>query len=284
MYSPDVLPPPQGIAAEFFHKVRLWFEGSIDLQYAAVPDEEKPAIRQTMLELIQEMGYTPETSILVNPFPGAKPLIRMLDADEHIRTLEGTICPQVFSYSETQKYDDTNVLAVEGLFTFADYLLLMKPGDCFALLIAAKTKRGPCCGIVHAGRRPVVVGASEAWIQPLIEMCESPDDIDVTITPGLQASHHTLSLDYVDHITGLTCEEHQERFGTFAWKTGDKIHLDIEGYMTAKLREAGIHNIHSSGLDTYELHEQGRGSSRRYATEHGIMRRTGNMCAIHFAH
>jgi copper oxidase (laccase) domain-containing protein len=184
-------------------------------------------------------------------------------------------------YCDLQPDDQTNIVECEGLFTFTDYLLMAKPGDCFFMLVMANTKRGRCIGMVHAGRKQILRGVSLSWVQPLLNICEQPSDIRVVITPGLQRAHHTIKADYTSEEFG-TVHDLQRFFGNYSYPVENGgIAIDSEAYLADALKTAGITNVLTTGIDTYEQQAKGSGCSSRYCRENSI-EKTGNICFIHF--
>ncbi|PIR62998.1 MAG: hypothetical protein COU65_00200 [Candidatus Pacebacteria bacterium CG10_big_fil_rev_8_21_14_0_10_42_12] len=255
------------------------FSGETPRNYNGAKDpEEKVAIASDIARIIHNLGYSKERTIFVNSFPGCQKKVVFLTRDERLVDLDWGNISTASRFCAIQEYDETNRIEVEGIISFADYLLMMKPGDCFSLLINANTKLGPCCGIVHAGRKQVIRGTSFSWVQSLIDICNNPSDISVMISPGLQAPNHVICPDFHDDEFG-TVMDLQRIFGEFATQLENGISLDIEGYLIRQLSQYGI-NVSGTGICTYDSHKNGTGYSYRYRAKHGGQA-MGNLAMAH---
>lgn len=256
-------------------------DGSLPYQYGTRPPEVRKSIARTIEEHIEELGYTPEQTIFVTPHASCAQKVLVLDENDRLSDLALQPVHAPVTYCDLQPDDQTNIVESEGLFTFSDYLLMTKPGDCFFMLVMANTKRGRCIGMVHSGRKQIMRGVSESWIQPLLSICESPMDIQVVITPGLQKAHHTIKADYDDKEFG-TVADLQNFFGKHAYPADNGgIAIDSETYLVDALNTAGIQNVLTTGIDTYEEQAKGSGYSSRYCRERGL-EKIGNICFMHF--
>jgi copper oxidase (laccase) domain-containing protein len=263
------------------HRPILLFDGTSPVSYVHAQTEIGiEQTRKTMLGFISDKGYTPEQTIMLTPYAGCLQDIAVIDAQGRIKSfLTNQDLKNPFQYYEIQPHDQTNALSTEGVFTFSDFLLLLKTGDCFSMLITADTQIGPCCGVVHAGRRPIFNNISLSWVEPLTELCNSPEKIEVTISPGLQAHHHYINPGETDPLTG-TYEDYQGRFKNFCWIDDlGNLHLDIMAYLVTGLSKHGV-QVHSTVVDSYDLHALGKGFSHRFATENGVPNNR-NITAIH---
>lgn len=256
-------------------------DGSVPYQYGSRPPEVKHSIAKTIEQHITYLGYTPETTVFVTPHASCAQKVLVLDAQARLTNLALQPEPTPLKYYDLQPYDQTNIVESEGLFTFSDFLLMTKPGDCFFMLVIAKTRLGRCIGMVHAGRKQILRGVSLSWIQPLLNICEQPSDIKVVITPGLQRAHHTIKADYADEEFG-SVHDLERFFGSYAYQIDNGgIAIDSEAYLADSLKAAGITNVLTTGIDTYEQQAKGCGYSSRYCRENGI-EKIGNICFMHF--
>ncbi len=266
---------------------QLWFGGGCNINFKSIdpqddrPDELITEITANIWQRIQRLGYKPDEVILVNSHPSCIPGIVYIDNTDRI-TIETIGQPPLHYLGENYSihpWDNTNTLEFEGVFTFKDYLLMMKPGDCFCLLITAQTNQGPCIGIVHASRKAVLSGITFSWIPKLLAECDNdPSKISIVIPPGLQQANHVLQPEYVSQ-EGESIDTIKAKLGDYCLKDTDGWHLDIENYLLARLNKHGIINITCSNQDTYSLHAMGCGYSRRRALQ-TQERRVGNMVAL----
>lgn len=260
----------------------FWGMNRTGYQYEYRDPVDIEAIKNSILGHITYFGYTPEQTIFLAPYSAGPQHILLLNTDDKLTDISGQAIRNPLRHNSVQRFDSTNVLEGEGFFCFQDYLLLTKPGDCFFQVVHANTRTGPCVGLVHSGRQPVMSGLSLSWVDPLIALCDSPDQISVVITPGLQKEHHVLKADYAHPKFGTNADI-KAYFGDKASFLGDgSLCIDLESYLCAELSKKGIRKVQASGEDTYVFHEKGLGHSRRYTTEHGCPRNS-NICFAHMS-
>ncbi len=120
-----------------------------------------------------------------------------------------------------------------------DILLLVTSADCIPVLLRDDVKG--LVGAVHSGWRGTLDGVTQNTIDLMIEKGSKLENIKVAIGPNIAKKSFEAKQDLYDLFDDKS----------FFEKTGDGYLLDLEAYMIKKLKDKGIKNITTSGIDTY---------------------------------
>ncbi len=145
---------------------------------------------------------------------------------------------------------------VDGIFTFSNNLFLtITVADCLPLFLASSRM----VGILHAGWRGLEQGIIEEAMAKISASGEKPEEIKVTIGPGIGGCHFEVGDDV------------RQKFSTFAhcfYREGK--YLDLKRVAVEILKEQGVQDIEVSPIctfcdDKYFSYRQGRPRGRMIA-------------------
>ncbi|MCX7337762.1 MAG: peptidoglycan editing factor PgeF [Alphaproteobacteria bacterium] len=131
---------------------------------------------------------------------------------------------------------DGHVATVSGV------LLGIQTADCVPLLFADRNR--PIIGAVHAGWRGAVGGVIENTIKTMVDQGSIVKDIVVAIGPCIWQDSYEVSADFYEAL-----KDHAEFF-----KPGKRVghyQFDLPGYVSNRLRLAGVESICPSPADTF---------------------------------
>lgn len=133
-------------------------------------------------------------------------------------------------------------LKADGFVTdLSNLFLVITVADCFPMYFYDPIKQ--VIGIAHGGWKGIVKNITKNVISNFVESFHSnPQDILLTIGPGLQKCHFTVGDDVIDRFKN--CKE-------FIESKGDKYAVDLVGIITNQARQEGITSIETSNDCTY---------------------------------
>lgn len=140
----------------------------------------------------------------------------------------------------TTKY--TSEVVADALFTKAKNVALMLPvADCVATVIYDPINRS--LALVHLGRHSTVVNLLERVIDKFIHEGSDPKNLIVWMSPNAQSPDYVM--EYFDQADEPAWQD-------FCQRSGQGIHLDLQGYNANVCRQAGLfdQNIHTSSINT----------------------------------
>ncbi len=147
---------------------------------------------------------------------------------------------------------DALVTAVPGL------LVGVVTADCAPVLLA--DRKAGVVAAAHAGWRGAVGGILEATLDVMESVGARRADIACAIGPSIAQASYEVGPEMRSEFA-----EDDGRF--FAAGKGDRLHFDLEGFVAARLRQAGAGVVQPLGLDTYT--DEARFYSFRRSTHRG---------------
>ena len=151
----------------------------------------------------------------------------------------------------------------------ADALVTDKPGRLLGILTAdcapvlfADAEAG-VVGAAHAGWKGALAGVTTATVEAMIRLGARRDRIAAAIGPCIARASYEVDQGFARRFE--EADPANERF-LAAGKPGH-FQFDLEGYVAARIAEAGVTRIDALGLDTYA--DEGRFFSFRRATHRG---------------
>lgn len=148
----------------------------------------------------------------------------------------------------------------------ADALVTDRPGlllgvvtaDCAPVLLA--DRQAGVVGAAHAGWKGAVGGVTDATIAAMEALGAARSRIVAAIGPCIAQASYEVDAGFRDRFLAEASGNAQ----FFAAGRADRFQFDLEGYVAARLRSAGIGAVEPLGLDTYP--DAGRFFSFRRAT------------------
>lgn len=174
--------------------------------------------------------------------------------------LRQTHSPQAIIVEEPWAHDDRP--EGDALATRRRGLLLgIVTADCAPILLA-DVENG-VIGAAHAGWRGALHGVTDAAVVAMERLGANRSRIKAAIGPCIAQANYEVSEDFGTAF--ITADRRNARFFRQG-KTG-KPHFDLEGYVMARLVQAGIATVEATRLDTYA--EEDRFHSFRRDTHRG---------------
>jgi YfiH family protein len=117
-------------------------------------------------------------------------------------------------------------------------------------------------GAAHAGWRGALAGVTDATVELMEKLGARRERIAAAVGPCIAQPSYEVDATFVERF--VEADPANDRF----FAAGEcKPHFDLPGYVTHRLRAAGIGNVEALGLDTYA--EESRFFSFRRATHRG---------------
>ena len=177
-------------------------------------------------------------------------------------------------------YAETDILkATKSMFrkeswqeTFSNFIytvdptitLVAKPGDCPVAIVFAEASNGKqMLGLLHAGRTQLDKQLPKQVIAHLVTHGFATQYISVGIAPSIAFSNYFIQEKDLHMLPGYANWQDHGR----AKKRDKKIYLDLLGFFSDQLQEAGIapNHIQAYVMDTYESSKNHECFSHRYA-------------------
>ncbi|MFM6951137.1 MAG: peptidoglycan editing factor PgeF [Novosphingobium sp.] len=162
----------------------------------------------------------------------------------------------------TQPWPDAERPHADALVTDRPGLLLgVVTADCAPVLLA-----DPVAGVVgaaHAGWKGAIGGVTDATIAAMEAIGAQRERILAAVGPCIAQASYEVDAGFRERFVA-GCADHA---GFFAGGRQGHYQFDLEGYVTARLRAAGIAAVEPLGLDTYA--QSDRFFSFRRATHRG---------------
>lgn len=135
----------------------------------------------------------------------------------------------------------------------ADALVTDRPGlllgvvtaDCAPVLLA--DRQAGVVGAAHAGWKGAVGGVTDATIAAMEALGAARSRIVAAIGPCIAQASYEVDAGFRDRFLAEAAGNAQ----FFAAGRADRFQFDLEGYVAARLRSAGIGEVEPLGLDTY---------------------------------
>jgi YfiH family protein len=129
---------------------------------------------------------------------------------------------------------------------FPGILLAIQTADCAPILLSDPINK--IVAGIHAGWRSAVKNIVPATIEKMLELGAKLEHISATIGPCIQQQSFEVGEDV----------KHQANADIFFKPSNRENHylFDLPGYILSQLKNAGINNSKSLGLDTYALKEK----------------------------
>ncbi len=163
------------------------------------------------------------------------------DALTTIRQVHGT---RVIILDES--FDRRNAIQADALATRQKGAMLgILTADCAPVLLA-----DPEAGIVgaaHAGWRGALAGVIEAVVEAMESLGASPERIRAGIGPCIAQASHEVGPEFPGRFLAES-PAHGEFF--LPAKRPEHFRFDLPGFIAARLREAGVGEIETAGIDT----------------------------------
>jgi polyphenol oxidase len=119
-------------------------------------------------------------------------------------------------------------------------------------------------GAAHAGWKGAIAGVTDRTIAAMEKLGAKADRIHAAIGPCIAQKSYEVDAGFLEQF----CESNRENERFFGdGQRKDHFQFDLEGYVAARLAEAGIRTVEAMGLDTYS--QPGRFFSFRRATHLG---------------
>jgi len=151
----------------------------------------------------------------------------------------------------TRAFADDARPAADALVTATPGLLLgVLTADCVPVLFA-DAKAG-VVGAAHAGWRGAIAGITDRTVEAMIALGADAGRIVCAIGPCIGRASYEVDGSFVGRF--LTDDPENERF--FADGRPNHAQFDIEGYVAARLAQAGVGRVDALGLDTYAAPEK----------------------------
>lgn len=151
----------------------------------------------------------------------------------------------------------------------ADALVTDRPGlllgiltaDCAPVLLA--DRKAGVIGAAHAGWKGAIGGVTDSTVAAMVALGARPGRIVAVVGPCIARPSYEVDHAFRDRF------EQEDPANTRFFDAGRPGHhqFDLEAYVVARLRAAGVGNVESLGLDTYAAPE--RFFSFRRATHRG---------------
>ena len=177
--------------------------------------------------------------------PGA----RLISARQ-VHSAEAVIATEPWIEAEAPQADAV-ITALRGV------LVGVVTADCAPVLLA--DSEAGVVAAAHAGWRGAVGGIIETTVAAMEQCGAQPARIAASIGPAIARESYEVGDELREYFPGA-----DERF-FFAGRNG-RYQFDLPAYVRERLRDAGIGNIVSLGIDTYANHD--RYHSFRHATHH----------------
>jgi YfiH family protein len=161
----------------------------------------------------------------------------------------------------------------------ADALVTATPGLALSILTADCAPvlfvdiEAGVIGAAHAGWKGAVGGVLEATVQAMIALGAAPARIRAAIGPCIHQTSYEIGPDFEARL--LADDARNAAF--FAPGAGEKLHFDLPGFCTARLRALNVTHVEALALDTYV--ESGRLFSHRRSV-HANEPDYGRNCAV----
>jgi len=140
-------------------------------------------------------------------------------------------------------------------------LLGILTADCAPVLFA--DVEAGVVGAAHAGWRGAITGVTDSAIAAMEKIGARRERIVAAVGPCIAQPSYEVDEGFRTRL--LEADSANARF--FVLGASGKPHFDLEGYVAARLRRAGIGKVETMGLDTYT--DEGRFFSFRRATHRG---------------
>jgi len=140
-------------------------------------------------------------------------------------------------------------------------LLGILTADCAPVLFA--DVEAGVVGAAHAGWRGALAGVTDSAIVAMEKIGARRERIVAAVGPCIAQPSYEVDEGFRTRL--LEADSANARF--FVLGASGKPHFDLEGYVAARLRRAGIGKVETMGLDTYT--DEGRFFSFRRATHRG---------------
>ena len=140
-------------------------------------------------------------------------------------------------------------------------LLGILTADCAPVLLADVA--AGVVGAAHAGWRGALAGVTDATIAAMVRLGAQRDRIAVAVGPCIGQASYQVDETFRGRFLGL--DPDSDRF--FVAGPENRPHFDLEAFVTARLKAAGIASVEALGLDTYA--DPQRFFSYRRATHRG---------------
>lgn len=176
--------------------------------------------------------------------------------------LRQTHSPQAIIATEPWNHDDRP--EGDALATAERGLLLgIVTADCAPVLLA-DTENG-VVGAAHAGWKGALHGVTDAAIVAMERLGANRSKIRAAIGPCIGQVNYEVDNDFGNAF--LTADRRNARF--FRQGKAGKPHFDLEGYVMARLVQAGIATVEATRCDTYA--DEARFHSYRRDTHRGVV-------------
>jgi YfiH family protein len=134
----------------------------------------------------------------------------------------------------------------------ADAVVTNRPGlavavltaDCAPVLLADAD--AGVVGAVHAGWRGALAGVIEAAVAAMVALGGRPERLSAAIGPCIRQASYEVGPEF----QAAFLEEAPANARFFVEGNGDRLRFDLEGYVTARLRHAGVRAVQVLGEDT----------------------------------
>lgn len=127
----------------------------------------------------------------------------------------------------------------------AGLLLGILTADCAPVLLA--DAEAGVVGAAHAGWRGALAGVTDAALAAMEELGASRDRIAAAVGPCIAQPSYEVDEQFRKRF--LESDAGNARF--FAEQAGGQPHFDLQGYVVARLKAAGVRQVSGIGLDTY---------------------------------
>lgn len=142
-------------------------------------------------------------------------------------------------------------------------LLGIVTADCAPVLLA--DPHNGVIGAAHAGWRGALHGVTDAAIVAMERLGANRARIRAAVGPCIAQANYEVGDDFGNAL--ITADRRNARF--FRQGNAGKAHFDLEGYVIARLVQAGIERVEATRLDTYA--EEDRFHSYRRDTHRGLV-------------
>lgn len=135
----------------------------------------------------------------------------------------------------------------------ADALVTDRPGlvlgvvtaDCAPVLLADRA--AGVIGAAHAGWKGAAAGITDAAIAAMIALGSRPERIVAAVGPCIAQASYEVDQSFAD----VLCADDAANAKFFAAGLPGHAQFDLEGYVAARLEQAGVGQVERLGLDTY---------------------------------
>ena len=125
-------------------------------------------------------------------------------------------------------------------------LLGILTADCAPVLFADEA--AGVVGAAHAGWKGAIAGVTDRTIEAMEKLGARADRIHAAVGPCIAQKSYEVDAAFLTQF----CESDAENERFFRdGQRADHFQFDLEGYVTARLADAGVRTIEAMGLDTY---------------------------------